>query len=233
MRRLFQWGGWLVAFVATGLACAKGADENDYGLGPETADGGDASASLPEGGSSSGASGSSSGSSGDGGSTSGGVGCDGRIAINEVLVGGASNANEEFVELYNPNACEVSLAGWTLEYKSKSGNSGPQIVAFANGAKIAAASFFVAGTSEFTGTKQVTMAAGMASDGASIALMDGSKKVIDAVAWGVATAGYLEGARAPAPAAGDSLARKTDGVDTNDNAADFEVATSPTPGKPN
>ena len=237
MRRLTHWGGiWgsVVALgAATALACANSPDESAYGLGGVADAGADGSTSLPgDGGGSS--SGTSSGTSGDGGGSSSGTsGCTGRIVINEVQTGGASNADDEFIELFNPNSCEVAIGGWTLEYKAKSGNSGGQRVAFSANTKIAAGGFLVAGTAQFSGTKQTTMAAGMASDGASVALVDDAQKQIDGVGWGVATAGYTEGTVATAPGGGDSLARKQDGVDTNDNKADFQVATTPTPGKPN
>jgi hypothetical protein len=236
MRRLGStWGGGLVAAlgVATAMACAQSPDESGYGLGGAPDAGNDGSVSLGDGAASTSSSGTS-GKPSDGGGSSGtsGGGCTGKVVINEVLVGGASNADEEFIELFNPNACEVSLASWTLEYKAKSGNSGGQRVAFPSSAKIAAGGFLVAGTAQFGGQKQVTMMAGMASDGASVALLDGTK-TIDAVGWGNATAGYTEGSTAPAPPAGDSIARKQDGVDTDDNKADFAVVPTPTPGKPN
>lgn len=247
MKRLTFWGGrgirgaapfgfWLgvVALgAATAVACAKGADEDGYGLGVDPdAGGADGSTSVPgDGGGSSGTS----GTPRDGGGSSGtsGGGCTGKVVINEVQTGGSSNADDEFIELFNPNSCEVAIGGWTLEYKAKSGNSGGQRVAFSANTKIAAGGFLVAGTAQFSGTKQTTMAAGMASDGASIALLDDGQKQIDGVGYGAATAGYTEGTVASAPGAGDSLARKQDGVDTNDNKADFTVATNPTPGKPN
>ena len=237
MRRLGStWGGGLVAAlgIATAVACAQSPDESGYGLGGAPDAGNDGSVPLGDGAAST-SSGGTSGKPGDGGSSSGSSGgaCDGKVVINEVLVGGTSNADEEFIELFNPTSCDVPLGSWTLEYKAKSGNSGGQRVAFASNAKIPAGGFLVSGTAQFGGAKQVTMAAGMASDGASVALIDGSSKTIDAVGWGIATAGYTEGSTTPAPPAGDSIARKQDGVDTDDNKADFAVAATPTPGKPN
>lgn len=230
MKRLGAWGGWwTVAFVATAVACATGADETGAGLGGGTTDGGsDGSVSLPEGGVAPSDGGSSSGRP-DG--SSGGTECTDKVVINELMTAGTTKANEEFVELFNPNDCEVSLAGHALRYKSADGN-GPELVAFASNEKVPAKGFLLVATTDFAGAKDVTMAAGLAGGGGSVGLVKGNT-TIDAVAWGNATQGYLEGPRAPAPIGGDSIARKTDGVDTNDNKADFEEDSSPTPGAPN
>jgi hypothetical protein len=56
---------------------------------------------------------------------------------------------------------------------------------------------------------------------------------LDRLGWGnLAHSEYYEGAPAPAVRSGHSLARKADGIDTDENAADFEEVT-PTPGRPN
>ena len=79
----------------------------------------------------------------------------------------------------------------------------------------------------------------MAADRGQVAVLDDTGKVIDGVAYGtmiVTDAGagtYAEGTPAQAPIADASISRKTDGEDTDDNAADF-VRTSPhTAGAPN
>lgn len=43
-----------------------------------------------------------------------------RLLISEIQLGGAS-ADDEFIELHNPNAYDVSLEGWSLKKKTKSG----------------------------------------------------------------------------------------------------------------
>jgi hypothetical protein len=66
----------------------------------------------------------------------------------------------------------------------------------------------------------------------SVRLMAGVS-VLDALGYGVFAAGEVfagEGLPAPDPAAGSSLARHFADVDTDDNAADFEVLAMPTPG---
>ena len=57
--------------------------------------------------------------------------------------------------------------------------------------------------------------------------------VLDALGYGVFTPSEVfagEGAAAPDPPAGSSLARRFADIDTNDNAADFVVLAAPTPG---
>jgi len=66
----------------------------------------------------------------------------------------------------------------------------------------------------------------------SIVLRSGDA-VLDAVGYGVFAAGDVfagEGSSAPAAPAGASLARRFADVDTGDNAADFAVLATPTPG---
>lgn len=66
----------------------------------------------------------------------------------------------------------------------------------------------------------------------SIVLRDDSA-VIDALAYGVFGAGEIfagEGSAAPDPPAGSSLARAFANVDSDDNAVDFVVLGTPTPG---
>ena len=57
---------------------------------------------------------------------------------------------------------------------------------------------------------------------------------MDAVGWGDATNAFVEGAAAPAPSASTSLERRPggslgNGIDTNDNALDWFVSTTPGP----
>jgi hypothetical protein len=66
----------------------------------------------------------------------------------------------------------------------------------------------------------------------SILLRDGDV-VLDALGYGVFDGGEIfagEGIPSPDPPAGSSLARRFADIDTDDNAADFEVLQVPTPG---
>jgi hypothetical protein len=112
--------------------------------------------------------------------------------------------------------------------------SGTTLLTIAAGTSIPAKGFFVAGTASFTGTKNVTINGGLADDGQVAVFEDGASGVkLDSVGYGSATGDYVEGTAAPKPQANGSMARRTDGVDTNDNAADFDTAATPSPGAPN
>jgi hypothetical protein len=168
--------------------------------------------------------------------------CTRKLVINEVMTRGAT-AGVEFVELYNPNSCPVSVGGYRIRYKS-SGNapaSGSTRHTIASGTSIAAKGFYVIGSAAFTGPKDATFDAdsGIADDGQLALFEDGDDNVrVDAVAFGAVESGdYVEGSPAPRAAAGTtslgSIARIPNGVDTDDNASDFAVAQAPTPGAPN
>jgi hypothetical protein len=67
--------------------------------------------------------------------------------------------------------------------------------------------------------------------GGSVILTDCEGGVIDALAWGTGTGG--EGTPATAPGAGQSLGRCDGAADTNDNASDFVLISSPSRGTAN
>jgi hypothetical protein len=158
--------------------------------------------------------------------------CTRKVVINELQTRNASSASHEFIELYNPSSCAVPLGNWKIPYKSNTGGGNAVLFTFANGDSIAAGAYLLLATSTFSGAKDKTFPAGMADDG-QIALLDENGKAMDAVGYGTtATGPYLEGSAAASPTATQSIARKMNGVDTNDNKTDFKTAT-PSPGQPN
>jgi hypothetical protein len=153
------------------------------------------------------------------------------IRINELSTGATGSAANEFVELVNAGTTTADISGWKLVYRSASGTSDTTLVTFAAGTTLAPGAFLLAGGSAYAGgpTADVSFATGLAATGGSVGIRDASATLLDGAAWGTGTGPLLEGSAAPAPAAGSSLARHPDGHDTNDNAADFSVATTPTP----
>ena len=144
-----------------------------------------------------------------------------------------SDDGQSFVELYGPAG--FSLEGWTLEgINGANGNVGPVVTL---SGVIPADGFFVV-ADEDAGTTSVANADFLANfdfqNGPdSIVLRDASGAPVDAVGYGLFGAGDVfagEGAPAPDPPAGQSLARLFANVDTDDNGADFMVLASPTPG---
>lgn len=167
------------------------------------------------------------------------------VLISEVY-GGGGNAGaiytNDFVELYNPNAGPVSLAGWSIQYGSATGTTWS---ATALGGSIPAAGRYLvqlaagagAGaplpTPDATGTTNMSATAGKVALVSTAAPLAGACPVNPAIAdlagYG-ATANCFEGSgAAPAPSNTTSIQRIGGGAtDTNNNAADF-VTGAPTP----
>jgi len=152
--------------------------------------------------------------------------------VNEVMTGGAGSASEELVEVVNPCAHALDLGGARLLYRSSTGGTERVLASWDVGRVLAAGGRLLYATSVFPGPSDGTFVAGLAATGGGVGVVDAAAALVDAVGWGTAANGFVEGAAAAAPAAGSVIARLPDGADTNDNAADFAVA-SPTPGAPN
>jgi hypothetical protein len=152
--------------------------------------------------------------------------------VNEVMTGGATSASEEFVEILNPCAHALELAGARLLYRSATGATERVLASWDAGRVVAPGGRLVYATSLFPGASDGTFVAGLAAAGGGVAVVDAAGMPLDSVGWGTAANGFVEGSVAPAPAAGTVIARIPDGADTNDGAGDFEQA-SPTPGTAN
>ncbi|HQP33961.1 MAG TPA: lamin tail domain-containing protein [Polyangiaceae bacterium] len=156
------------------------------------------------------------------------------LVINEIMVGSSSSASDEFVEIYNPCSSPVDLSGWNLVYRSATGSSDIKLVDLSSLA-IGAQGYLVLAGSEFSGNADQTWTSGgLASAGGGVALRDSTDEAVDSIGYGSANNGLIEGGAAPeAPEYDSSLARTPNGNDTDNNASDFQVAASPTPGKAN
>jgi hypothetical protein len=74
----------------------------------------------------------------------------------------------------------------------------------------------------------------MQATSGQIALFDDTNTKIDGVGYGTITGGsYREGTAAPSPPANGSIGRKVDGVDTDNNQADFKTFTTHSAGAAN
>ncbi len=156
--------------------------------------------------------------------------------ISEVMTGGAS-ASDEFIELYNPAAGDLSLEGLELIYASASGTTVTRKATWDSGAPPLPPGghlLLANAAGLFAADADATYSNGLAAGGGSVALrLADTLAPVDAVGWGTATS-WLEGAAAPAPPAGSSLERLPGGVDgsgqdTDDNAVDFAVNPAPDP----
>lgn len=155
------------------------------------------------------------------------------LVINEIMVGSSSSASDEFVEIYNPCSSAVDLSGWRLVYRSASGSTDIKLLDLSSLA-IGAQGYLVLGGSAFSGNADQTLTSGLASAGGGVALRNSTDDAVDSIGYGSANNGLIEGGAAPeAPEYDSSLARTPNGNDTDNNASDFQIAASPTPGKAN
>ncbi len=154
--------------------------------------------------------------------------------ISEVLYDAeGADAGRVFVELYGVPG--TALAGFALEgVNGSNGARGPLVEL--SGVIPDDGFFVVAG--ESGGATEVPNADlvlpfDFQNGPDSIRLLDAADQVVDAVGYGVFAPGEIfagEGAPAPDPGAGQSIARLFADLDTDDNAADFAALASPTPG---
>lgn len=167
--------------------------------------------------------------------------CTAKVVINEILTDGGA-INKEFIELYNPNTCDVVIEGFKLRYKSASGmpTQGTLLHTFAAATTIKAKGYYVVGTAQYGGAKDVQFTAtdntgnGFLSNNGQVALFDATDVKIDGIGYGTLTGGdYTETKAAVSATQTASIGRKPDGADTDDNSKDCTFFSSPTPGAQN
>ncbi|MFF5291090.1 ExeM/NucH family extracellular endonuclease [Paractinoplanes globisporus] len=167
------------------------------------------------------------------------------LVISEAYVnGGSAGASylNKFVELYNPTGSDIPLSGDTLQYRAPTSTvvpSGAQVFALsgtvpahshfliqlpsngANGAALPPADLST-GNSVNPGAAGGTLFVAASSTG----VLPTDSSVIDKIGWG--TSNSPEGTAPSGNSVVLSYQRAADGTDTDNNAADFQVAT-PTP----
>jgi hypothetical protein len=159
------------------------------------------------------------------------------LVVSEIVTGGTS-ASDELIELYNPTAASLPLEGLEVIYVSASGATVTRRAAWELGAPAVPAGGHVLVANQaglYAAIADATYASGMAATGGSVAIwILGATTAIDAVGWGTASSGWIEGTPALAPASGASLERLPGAAagswqDTNLNAADFAERDVPDP----
>ncbi|MDJ0315268.1 ExeM/NucH family extracellular endonuclease [Arthrobacter sp. H35-D1] len=164
------------------------------------------------------------------------------VIINEAYVnGGSANAayKNKFIELHNPTDADISLTGWSLQYRSAGGTAAPNDVAVLYGIIKANDYFLINGGSNGANGRDLpatdytkttinpsgsagtlflsNQAAELPADLATGSLV-GTDGIVDVLGYG--SSNTFETAPAPKPSVTNSLNR-TDFADTDDNAADF------------
>jgi len=172
------------------------------------------------------------------------------LVISEIQIAG-DDADQEFIELYNPTTEPISIEGWKLKRKTAAGGSETNLVsAFPTGTEVQPGKFFLIAHPDFV----ASYSADMEYTGTSSAMTANNTillynnaptpTLIDKV--GMGTASDFESSAAASPAAGQSIERKAssssttesmmgsdinlgNSEDTNNNFNDFVLKTTPQP----
>lgn len=168
------------------------------------------------------------------------------LVISEVATHGATDANDEFVELYNPTAAPLDLAGYVVQYRSATGTTWSTKATLPAGTSLAPGHYFLITSKSYT-TTAVPGDLPLTTD-LSLAAAAGHVRVADAAAHEVDKLGYGSTATAPEGAAivasgtgvtyerkasasatassmgpGGADEKKGNGRDSDDNSQDFVV----------
>jgi hypothetical protein len=179
--------------------------------------------------------------------TGGGGPATDHLVISQIQTAGdysGHTADDEFVELYNPTASAVSIAGWSLQYHSTS-TSGDYVRHNIATGSIAAHGYYLFGGSYYNGTpaaNETLSPIQLSGSAATVFLVNDQNdltacdaaSVVDRVAYGSGTFHCPEGTAIPQPSANNSIQRKPGGTsgsgqDTGDNSADFMLLSPSVP----
>lgn len=161
------------------------------------------------------------------------------IVISELQTAGATDATEEFVELYNTSEESVNVTGWLLQYRSASGTASQTWPSSSTKATLRCETgspsdcqllinpherlVLVHTIANIAGA--VPMSGGFSSSGGQIRLVQPGATIVVHDFVGYGTAADFETAAAVAPSAGKSLKRAVSAQgamqDTQNNSADF------------
>lgn len=172
------------------------------------------------------------------------------VVINEAyLSGGSANAvyQDKFIELYNATDAPVSLAGWSLQYRSSTGTGATNTSVGLSGTVPAHGYFLVGGSSNGTagadlptpdlstsfnpsGTKGTivlsTQDSGLDLPTGSVT---GNPQIADLLGYGSSNTFETAAATAPSSNSDPKSLERTDHADTDNNAADFHLNEAPSP----
>lgn len=161
-----------------------------------------------------------------------------KILISEIQAGTEANgAEDEFVELYNPNDQAVDLAGWALKKKTSTGTESNLVSSGSFAGTIAPKSFFLISHANYQGAKpkDLTYSANsnnLAYTSNSVVLYDANGNAIDEASWTDIPKGQslerkalVDDACTTATDSGEYLGN---GCDT-DSTNDFELREIPNP----
>lgn len=168
------------------------------------------------------------------------------IVINEAYTNaGSANAvfRNKFVELYNPTDAPVSLDGWSLQYRSATGTANPSSVVPLSGTIPARGHYLIQGGSngdngEVLPTADIVSGVNVSGTRGTIVLSNQSSvitdlgtgsvtdhdAVVDLIGYGDTNTFETAAAAAPSANSDPKSINRTDGVDSDDNSADFSLS---------
>jgi len=159
-----------------------------------------------------------------------------RLRVNEVMTGATGAAANEFVELVNASTDAFDAGGYRVVYRAAAGTSDTLLGAIPAGTIIPAGGHYLLGGSGYVGPvgADQSFGIGLAAAAGGVGVQNPDGVLLDSVGYGATAAnGFVEGHPAPAPpttaAPGSSIGRMPDGADSNDNAVDLAVSSTPTP----
>ena len=168
----------------------------------------------------------------------------GKLVLNEVDYDQPGGDTAEFVEVFNAGGADADLTGVTLEVVNGTGGGVLETVDLgAVTATLAPGAYLVVGSASVVaglpgGTASTTLSDGFlqngGADGDAVRLKGAGGATLDAMSYEAHVVGASEGSGdAGTDTGAGALGRCPNGVDTDDNAADFTLAATPTPGAAN
>jgi hypothetical protein len=157
------------------------------------------------------------------------------LVINEVLYDPEGpDEGLEFVELYNPTDVPLSLKGLVLETGNGAKEGDWSLAAqWDSDYYVEARGYVVVGENAVNPAPQFVRQLDL-QNGPDACRIRRATQIVDLVGWGSHTfAEYYEGSPCEDVASGISVGRLPDGVDTQNNSADFRALSPPSPGRRN
>lgn len=160
--------------------------------------------------------------------------CGAIVVINELYYDHpGTDTGHEFIELINTDGSLADISGATIEFHNGTGTTWALVWRAPAATTIAADGLFVVGGNLVVPLPQAVITYSLQNGPDAIRIVDAEGQVLDTVGYGALDdPAYVETMGAAKVAAGKSIARSLDGVDSDDNSLDF-IEAVPTPGRHN